>query len=115
MSGVILLTPGDPRGIGPEITLKALKAQTASVGQFTIVVMGAEAPFKKLRAQYERVTVDDLLSSSGSRVWSVRVTVGGAAASSVVTIRAAIADASGAITPVIQASTPTTFAVTYGA
>ena len=60
MSGVILLTPGDPRGIGPEITLKALKAQTTSGGRPSLVVIGAEAPFRKLRAKYELLTVDDI-------------------------------------------------------
>ena len=61
------------------------------------------------------LTVDNLLSASGGREWSVRVTVGGGRVGSVVTVRAGIADASGAISPVVQVSQPATFAVTYGA
>lgn len=49
---VLLLTPGDPAGIGPEITWKAIQAREtgASTKQVPLLCIGAEAPFKKLRA-----------------------------------------------------------------
>lgn len=60
------------------------------------------------------LTIDNLLSASGGREWSVRVTVGGTHVGSVVTVRAGISDASGTISPVAQVSQPASFAVTYG-
>jgi 4-hydroxythreonine-4-phosphate dehydrogenase len=45
----IVLTPGDPEGIGPEITWKAIQALRNST-KTPLLCVGAEAPFKKLKA-----------------------------------------------------------------
>lgn len=49
----LIITPGDPDGIGPEITwksLKAIKRTRSGSWQSPFLCVGAEAPFRKLRA-----------------------------------------------------------------
>ncbi len=48
---LILITPGDPDGIGPEIFWKAFRTN-ALPRDCQYLVIGAEKPFKKLRAKY---------------------------------------------------------------
>ncbi len=49
----LALTPGDPDGIGPEITWKMIRSKNLEKG-ITLLCVGAEAPFKKLGAPIER-------------------------------------------------------------
>jgi len=61
---LLLLTPGDPRGIGAEITWKALqtpsKPSTSSrlSAQRQVLCIGARAPFERLGVPIETVTLD---------------------------------------------------------
>lgn len=45
---ILVLTPGDPDGVGPEITWKVIKS--GKFNNIGILCVGAKAPFKKLRA-----------------------------------------------------------------
>src|SRR3954447_12209705 len=53
---LIAVTPGDPEGIGPEVTWKALKSLRP--GQ-TIFCVGAKAPFAKLKAPVTELETSD--------------------------------------------------------
>ncbi len=44
----IVITPGDPEGVGPEVTAKALRALRATLGQRSIKIFGSQTPFKKI-------------------------------------------------------------------
>ncbi len=52
---ILALTPGDPDGIGPEITWKTIQAlhQKGLHRNFAILCVGAQAPFEKLGAPVE--------------------------------------------------------------
>lgn len=54
---ILLLTPGDPDGIGPEITWKTIQRIFIQKKKknFSIVCVGALEPFKKLRAPVEEL------------------------------------------------------------
>jgi 4-hydroxythreonine-4-phosphate dehydrogenase len=56
-AGLLAVTPGDPDGIGPEVTWKAIRKLS---GKVPILCIGARAPFEKLRAKIEEVTTEDL-------------------------------------------------------
>jgi 4-hydroxythreonine-4-phosphate dehydrogenase len=43
----LVITPGDPDSIGPEVTAKALKALKPALKNLEIVIVGAQAPFKR--------------------------------------------------------------------
>lgn len=47
---ILVLTPGDPAGIGPEITWKAIRSNAKQQKKTQILCVGAREPFKKLRA-----------------------------------------------------------------
>jgi 4-hydroxythreonine-4-phosphate dehydrogenase len=47
---ILVLTPGDPSGIGPEITWKAIRSNSKQRKRVQILCVGAREPFKKLRA-----------------------------------------------------------------
>ncbi len=67
---VLIITPGDPAGVGPEITVKALqsKALSQTLKKFDILCVGASAPFRKMGIPLKLATYDGLgrleLSSS---------------------------------------------------
>ncbi|MBS1959287.1 MAG: 4-hydroxythreonine-4-phosphate dehydrogenase PdxA [Bdellovibrionales bacterium] len=44
----IVITPGDPEGIGPEVTAKALRALAPELESKRIAIFGSSKPFKKL-------------------------------------------------------------------
>ena len=46
---IIALTPGDPGGIGPEITWKAISSRSLTPNTPPILCIGAREPFEKLR------------------------------------------------------------------
>jgi len=57
----LLLTPGDPEGIGPEITIKALRILNAKERRYTpVVCIGAREPFQKFGVPLEMITPYDL-------------------------------------------------------
>lgn len=58
---IILITPGDPDGIGPEITWKVIRTKHRDLSRVTLLCVGALAPFKKLKAPV--VDVSDQLDS----------------------------------------------------
>lgn len=47
---VLIITPGDPDGIGPEVTWKAIRSGLYQKKGITVLCVGAAAPFKKLKA-----------------------------------------------------------------
>jgi len=53
----LVLTPGDPDGIGPEITWKSLKLRKR---KSPILCVGAETPFKKLKARIIKTSWDEI-------------------------------------------------------
>lgn len=57
---ILALTPGDPEGIGPEITWKALQSGQYGDSQLRVLCVGARAPFEKLGA--EIVEADPVLT-----------------------------------------------------
>jgi 4-hydroxythreonine-4-phosphate dehydrogenase len=71
---VIAITPGDPEGIGPEVTWKALRQARGS-----FFCVGARAPFARLKAPVSELSPEDvtdrarlvkkLRSSRAPRVW----------------------------------------------
>ena len=75
---LIAITPGDPEGIGPEVTWKALKKHPRS-SRVALFCIGAESPWRKLRAPVVRLTEADLtdrnrlsrrvLGSRSTKVW----------------------------------------------
>ena len=63
MSRVILLTPGDPGGIGPEILLKSLRQLPSSIRR-SLVVVGAYRPFLKARSPYPFARIEGAAAHS---------------------------------------------------
>lgn len=61
---IIALTPGDPDGIGPEITWKVLKSKSYSADKFQILCVGAARPFVDLCAPIIEATEVDILSGN---------------------------------------------------
>ena len=43
----LVITPGDPEGIGPEVTAKALKALRQELNSFSVVIVGARSAFPR--------------------------------------------------------------------
>src|SRR4051812_15205761 len=54
---LIVLTPGDPDGIGPEVTWKSIRKLRSGPA---LICVGAEAPFKRLKAPIHLLTREDL-------------------------------------------------------
>jgi 4-hydroxythreonine-4-phosphate dehydrogenase len=61
----LVLTPGDPDGIGPEVTWKAIRrlARQPRSRAGSILCVGARAPFKKLKAPVIETSLEELQSS----------------------------------------------------
>jgi len=57
---MIVLTPGDPDGIGPEITWKILKSTNSSTQKTTILCVGARKPFDEMGAKVILVKESEL-------------------------------------------------------
>ncbi len=74
----LVLTPGDPGGIGPEVTWKAIRRLGAKAPP--ILCVGAAEPFRKLRAPVIETSIDEFASRPKSRkgpaVWLVRAPEG---------------------------------------
>jgi 4-hydroxythreonine-4-phosphate dehydrogenase len=43
----LVITPGDPDGIGPEVTAKAIHALSAELKNHALVIVGSSAPFRR--------------------------------------------------------------------
>lgn len=56
----LVLTPGDPEGIGPEITWKTIRSGFLSKAGARVLCIGARAPFDRLKAPVIEVSVDQL-------------------------------------------------------
>ena len=57
---IIALTPGDPDGIGPEVTWKAIRSGVAEKFGASLLCVGAAEPFRKLRAPIIEARESDL-------------------------------------------------------
>jgi 4-hydroxythreonine-4-phosphate dehydrogenase len=78
--GVLAITPGDPDGIGPEVTWKAIRKLPSSF-RHAVVCVGARAPFDRLRAPVTELSDHDLadraalskkiLRARSKRIWLV--------------------------------------------
>jgi 4-hydroxythreonine-4-phosphate dehydrogenase len=78
---ILVLTPGDPAGIGPEITWKAIQTihQRSSCPDFSILCVGAQAPFDRLNAPVHLFRTDekiddaaknfDAIASEQPKIW----------------------------------------------
>ncbi len=55
----LILTPGDPDGIGPEVTWKALKAYSRRPQSVPILCVGAAEPFRRLRAPVVKTSLEE--------------------------------------------------------
>jgi 4-hydroxythreonine-4-phosphate dehydrogenase len=69
---VIVLTPGDPEGIGPEITWKILQERSKNQSKVAILCVGAKEPFLRLKAPLVEWDPAQKLSSPSSKepfVW----------------------------------------------
>lgn len=60
MKKLLLLTPGDPNGIGPEVTHRCLKERFARNQKSAVVCVGAVLPFRKQRAPIAIITEEQL-------------------------------------------------------
>lgn len=62
VESILFITPGDPKGIGPEVTVKALKKITKSsaLKNTCFVCIGAFKPFKNLSLKFKTLTLNDL-------------------------------------------------------
>ena len=49
----LVITPGDPEGIGPEVTAKALEKLRPTFGSVNLVIVGSSKPFKKYSKKLE--------------------------------------------------------------
>lgn len=45
----LVITPGDPEGIGPEVAAKALRQLAPSLKKTGVVIVGAQAPFRRFQ------------------------------------------------------------------
>lgn len=63
---VLVLTPGDPDGIGPEITWKMIQSGILKKNQVRLLCVGAAAPFEKLKAPIQKITPSQLGTPHGS-------------------------------------------------
>ncbi len=60
MSGsksLLVITPGDPAGVGPEIVWKSLRARRRLWSRYQLLCIGARAPFEKLGAPISEVSL----------------------------------------------------------
>lgn len=57
---MLVLTPGDPDGVGPEITWKTLKSEKLSRRQIPILCVGARKPFDEMGAKVILVKESEL-------------------------------------------------------
>jgi 4-hydroxythreonine-4-phosphate dehydrogenase len=65
---LIVVTPGDPEGIGPEITWKAIRQRFNHPGSIPLLCVGAKAPFQKLKAPIvEADPNEDIFQYPGSK------------------------------------------------
>jgi 4-hydroxythreonine-4-phosphate dehydrogenase len=65
---ILAVTPGDPEGIGPEITWKILRKNFSRKSGAQLLCVGAIAPFKKLGAPIiEATLIDGMLSKPPKR------------------------------------------------
>jgi 4-hydroxythreonine-4-phosphate dehydrogenase len=63
---MIVLTPGDPDGVGPEITWKTLKSAHSSHKKTAILCVGARKPFDEMDAKVVLVTEAELRKGATS-------------------------------------------------
>ncbi len=65
----LAVTPGDPDGIGPEIVWKSVRYRRRwdPSNQVSFFCVGAELPFRRLRARIEQLTSNDLLDPDLAR------------------------------------------------
>ncbi len=82
MTAALVVTPGDPDGIGPEVTAKALAQLLPELGEVSVQVVGARAPFFH-HAALLNLPFDDL-------GWSFHEPGGGAESIEVASIRWAV-------------------------
>lgn len=70
----LIVTPGDPHGIGPEVVWKAIQKGIDRRLRSEIVCVGAREPFERMGARIEEVSLDSLLSPARkSRAATVRL------------------------------------------
>jgi 4-hydroxythreonine-4-phosphate dehydrogenase len=69
---ILVLTPGDPDGIGPEITWKAIQAlhRSSDSKNFSILCIGAKLPFERLNAPVHLLKSEENLLESSERLRS---------------------------------------------
>ena len=53
----IVITPGDPEGIGPEVTAFALKKLKKQIASFEVVVFGSSKPFQRYKKNLSGIPV----------------------------------------------------------
>ena len=57
ISKTLVITPGDPEGIGPEVTAKALSTLSAKLRSIDIVIFGASKPFRRYTRLFKNLRV----------------------------------------------------------
>jgi 4-hydroxythreonine-4-phosphate dehydrogenase len=62
----LVITPGDPDGIGPEVTAKAIIRLRRFLKSHTIVIVGSSKPFKRYQKELEQVSIKFLEPPSRS-------------------------------------------------
>ncbi len=55
---ILVITPGDPKGIGPEITWKAIRSGLLDQENIALLCIGAREPFEALQAPIKEVPID---------------------------------------------------------